>query len=993
MVECCRRIALTGIAVFVYPESSAQLAIVLLLAVVFMVVSEILVPFERSVEMWLYRAGHYIVFASMYLALLLRVDVSDEQARSQDVFSGVLVIAHAGIVLIVIANGVLMFMGWADVSSSDDSSSVACRESCINNADMYYADSNTMYHREPTFDAVNHNAIGWAHQRQQHGRVRGVEQKNKREKRWEEWERTPSGRSSFFPKFVHTAARSVLSVTPSPHHSRKHSQARIGPRGRARSPTRGLHRMTDEDADTDGSMADVVGGMGTACGTPAATSTAAIVTVLSSGQMKDCRSASSTQPAGGQRPDENDVDGIESVDEVVVPAAEFFDSVSKLTRASPRSSFEAATAAEVHNGQADGEYRSKKFKGRRAIRRSWSMSTLNVEEKAETPDSWQMQSWQGRARRDAGMGNDKRQSWDPKRHALRTADEEIRDTYAGLSHAADLKKVFVPRKNLMASQQQEEIEEKERQAGGDSKVRVQSQPYSRHGRAVQRSLTSELAVDQIGSRWPVLSAARGTPAVAPAQELPSEPQRNISQEMDFQEPALPTAANPVVPEATTTPPAAASSVPFPPAHEEVRICSIVSAPANPFGKHDGRYDAELALRSMSMRGEGTVGILGAPGLSEQHHRSHRRGGGGRAGGSGSDGCLKFSSFIRRQGGRLLSSPTVSGFVEEESSCAEGEGYWQHGLDNVETASHSSVGESYAFLGTPVSTVTFPHEPELPPEVATDKLDASNPRLRPLWQHTPARGRGYSHDNYSAVGSAPGSARMRSCSPKSTFGGNGSAYSGWGGNGNDKRVAQFNGQPIPRSWSMSTLSTDEKDDYSFFGRRQHLQEQNSYQSQYRHRHILSSGRRWRMTSVNSDAASSTSRDVSMTPALAAAGEAGAENGQEDDVECDASVRHPGNTAAAGSSMAITGVATMSQAFSRGLTAGRGPRRWITDATALRSAPTLTSAAEKLRDTTVKEDVRFPGLFSSTVGVRTTAAPAHAFNTAPGRSEDKPDAPFK
>ena len=85
MVECFRRIALTGFAVFIIPDSSAQIAIVLLLAAVFMVVSEILAPFARPVEMWLYRAGHYVVFASMYLALLLRVDVSDERDQSQEV--------------------------------------------------------------------------------------------------------------------------------------------------------------------------------------------------------------------------------------------------------------------------------------------------------------------------------------------------------------------------------------------------------------------------------------------------------------------------------------------------------------------------------------------------------------------------------------------------------------------------------------------------------------------------------------------------------------------------------------------------------------------------------------------------------------------------------------------------------------------------------------------------------------------------------------------
>lgn len=112
MVECFRRVALTGLAVFVYPDSSAQIAIVLLLATVFMVVSEVLSPFSCPVEMWLYRTGHYVVFASMFLALLLRVDISNERERSQEMFSGVIVLAHVAMVLVVVGQGLLIFVGW-----------------------------------------------------------------------------------------------------------------------------------------------------------------------------------------------------------------------------------------------------------------------------------------------------------------------------------------------------------------------------------------------------------------------------------------------------------------------------------------------------------------------------------------------------------------------------------------------------------------------------------------------------------------------------------------------------------------------------------------------------------------------------------------------------------------------------------------------------------------------------------------------------------------
>ncbi|CAN0488201.1 unnamed protein product, partial [Scytosiphon promiscuus] len=50
VVECGRRIVLTGVAVFVLPDSEEQIAIVLLLAVVFMFVSESLSPFENKLD-------------------------------------------------------------------------------------------------------------------------------------------------------------------------------------------------------------------------------------------------------------------------------------------------------------------------------------------------------------------------------------------------------------------------------------------------------------------------------------------------------------------------------------------------------------------------------------------------------------------------------------------------------------------------------------------------------------------------------------------------------------------------------------------------------------------------------------------------------------------------------------------------------------------------------------------------------------------------------
>ncbi|CAN0506315.1 unnamed protein product, partial [Scytosiphon promiscuus] len=78
VVEYGRRIALTGIAVFVFPGSAAQIAVVLLLAVVFALISESMQPFNTEAEMGLYRWGNGNVLTSMYVVLLRKVDVSGD---------------------------------------------------------------------------------------------------------------------------------------------------------------------------------------------------------------------------------------------------------------------------------------------------------------------------------------------------------------------------------------------------------------------------------------------------------------------------------------------------------------------------------------------------------------------------------------------------------------------------------------------------------------------------------------------------------------------------------------------------------------------------------------------------------------------------------------------------------------------------------------------------------------------------------------------------
>ena len=107
VIECGRRITLTGLAVFIYPGSTAQVAIEALLAVVFFSISEILSPFAELLEAWLYRFGTWVIFLSMYLALLLKMDATEEESPSQNVFAGLLIAVHVGMVLIVVADTLL----------------------------------------------------------------------------------------------------------------------------------------------------------------------------------------------------------------------------------------------------------------------------------------------------------------------------------------------------------------------------------------------------------------------------------------------------------------------------------------------------------------------------------------------------------------------------------------------------------------------------------------------------------------------------------------------------------------------------------------------------------------------------------------------------------------------------------------------------------------------------------------------------------------------
>lgn len=115
LVECTRRIVLTGIAAFVLPNSTAQIAIVLLVAVVFVFVSEVIAPFNEVADANLYRWGNGIIVTSLYVALLLKIDLADESEESTVAFSGVLIAANVVMIVTVLVQTLLLVKEWRGV--------------------------------------------------------------------------------------------------------------------------------------------------------------------------------------------------------------------------------------------------------------------------------------------------------------------------------------------------------------------------------------------------------------------------------------------------------------------------------------------------------------------------------------------------------------------------------------------------------------------------------------------------------------------------------------------------------------------------------------------------------------------------------------------------------------------------------------------------------------------------------------------------------------
>jgi hypothetical protein len=95
VAKCVRRLLLTGVIVFIAPDTTAQAARSCILAVVSMAVAMQCKPHESSLDGYLYTVRALIIFFSMFMSLAMKTDISKETNESQDAFAVVLIIMNA----------------------------------------------------------------------------------------------------------------------------------------------------------------------------------------------------------------------------------------------------------------------------------------------------------------------------------------------------------------------------------------------------------------------------------------------------------------------------------------------------------------------------------------------------------------------------------------------------------------------------------------------------------------------------------------------------------------------------------------------------------------------------------------------------------------------------------------------------------------------------------------------------------------------------------
>ena len=107
VIECLRRVTLSGGVVFLSPSSTEQIVVTFLAALFFYVVSEGLHPYNRWEEAWVSRIGHLLTLLGIYLALLPRV--AEQGGSGGEVLGWALVAGNSIMIFSVVVQSVMAF--------------------------------------------------------------------------------------------------------------------------------------------------------------------------------------------------------------------------------------------------------------------------------------------------------------------------------------------------------------------------------------------------------------------------------------------------------------------------------------------------------------------------------------------------------------------------------------------------------------------------------------------------------------------------------------------------------------------------------------------------------------------------------------------------------------------------------------------------------------------------------------------------------------------
>ncbi|CAM9462085.1 unnamed protein product, partial [Ectocarpus sp. 12 AP-2014] len=102
--ECLRRLLLTGLLVFLVPDTPGQVAFGCVFAFLSLLVFELLRPHTDHLDMQLYRTGCLVIFFTNFLALMIKANVASPDSRGCEVYSIVLIIVNVLFFLSIFGN-------------------------------------------------------------------------------------------------------------------------------------------------------------------------------------------------------------------------------------------------------------------------------------------------------------------------------------------------------------------------------------------------------------------------------------------------------------------------------------------------------------------------------------------------------------------------------------------------------------------------------------------------------------------------------------------------------------------------------------------------------------------------------------------------------------------------------------------------------------------------------------------------------------------------